>query len=90
MTVTFLFDSMDDRQRAAMAVDTVDEAVEHVCKVMNGGRRRGPALWTFDEDGDEVPSENGFRRALERERRIKLFDQGSRNSSDTVTIFRIG
>jgi len=88
MTVTFLFQSMDHRQRATMKVDSIAEAVTHVYDVMNGGKSRGPDLWTFDEDGEEPVTKSGFLAAFQSNDRITLYDQGGYSSSDSVVICR--
>ena len=86
MTIVFSFDSVDPRRRSTLVLATPELAAGHVTKVLNGGRRRGHALWTLDPEGRYVPTLKGMIASLRHRSEIKLYDQGAWNSDDSVTI----
>jgi hypothetical protein len=77
MPIVFRFNSMDSRERATLVIDTPEAAAKHVTKVLNEGRRRGLGLWTFDEDGKEVPTLRDMIARLRDWEDVKLYDQTS-------------
>jgi hypothetical protein len=77
MPIVFRFNSMDSRERATLVIDTPEAAAKHVTKVLNEGRRSGPGLWTFDEDGKEVPTLRDMIARLRDWEDVKLYDQTS-------------
>lgn len=85
MPIVFRFDSMDARERATLVIDTPEAAAKHVTKVLNQGRRSGPGLWTFDEDGKQVPKLRDLVDRLRGDYRVKLHDQSS-NCGHSATV----
>jgi hypothetical protein len=77
MPIVFRFDSMDSRERATFITETPEQAAQHVSKVLNQGRRRGPDLWTHDEDGTDIPRISDMIATLRAGCDIKLYDQSS-------------
>lgn len=85
MTVILNFQSLDDRHRARLVLDSPEAAARHVVEVLNDGRSEGDDLWTFDEDGLEVPTASAVIERL-RGGGVRLYDQGNSLSGDGVVI----